>query len=136
MEYSTPFGPITLTCNESEQSEIIRWLEDYFAGLLPTWRPAYVLQGSDFQKKVWHILEQVPYGKTTTYGSIARKISPTLSPQAVGQAVHRNPLPILIPCHRVIASNGCLTGYAYGIKMKGELLDFEKMQLQEIDNQG
>ena len=83
------------------------------------------LIGTEFQKKVWHILLKIPYGKTMTYKDIARMISPTMSAQAVGSAVGHNKISILIPCHRVIGSNNNLTGYAGGIERKEVLLEIE-----------
>lgn len=83
-------------------------------------------QGTDFQKKVWKELKKIPYGKTATYGEIAEKIGNPKAQRAVGLANNRNPLPIIIPCHRVIGKNGSLTGYALGLDVKKILLDLEK----------
>lgn len=87
------------------------------------------LSGTPFQKRVWQLLTTIPYGTTTTYGALARSLSPTMSAQAVGQAIHRNPCCILIPCHRVVGADGSLTGYAYGLEMKQALLHFEQRTL-------
>ena len=84
------------------------------------------LIGTKFQKEVWQLLLKIPYGKTMTYKDIARMISPTMSAQAVGNAVGHNKISILIPCHRVIGSNSSLTGYAGGIERKENLLKLEK----------
>lgn len=102
------------------------WFNDYFSGLNPKINFKLKPQGSRFRCKVWKILTQIPYGETLTYGEIARKISPTMSAQAVGGAVGRNPISILIPCHRVLGSDGKLTGYAGGIDKKLKLLEIEK----------
>jgi methylated-DNA-[protein]-cysteine S-methyltransferase len=107
-------------------SEVKNWLDDYFSGKNPDITFKLKPSGSDFRLKVWRILEDIPYGQTLTYGEIASKISPTMSPQAVGGAVGRNPISILIPCHRVLGSGGKLTGYAGGINRKIELLKLEK----------
>ena len=101
-------------------------MESYFAGnpgavefpLSPT--------GTDFQRKVWAILLTIPYGQTTTYGAIAKQLGNAMSAQAVGQAVGRNPISIIIPCHRVMGAKGQLTGYAGGIENKKWLLRHEE----------
>ena len=106
--------------------ETKEWLNVYFSGVEPKFLPKMHLIGTGFQKKVWHILLKIPYGKTMTYKDIARMISPTMSAQAVGGAVGHNKISILIPCHRVIGSNNNLTGYAGGIERKENLLKLEK----------
>ncbi len=83
-------------------------------------------QGTNFQKSVWQKLCDIPYGHTTSYKEIAEKIGNPLAMRAVGQANNRNPLPILIPCHRVIGSKGELTGYAGGLDIKRILLKLER----------
>ena len=82
--------------------------------------------GTDFQKKVWNELMNIPYGETATYGEIAKRIGNPNASRAVGNANNKNPIPIFIPCHRVIGANGKLVGYAYGLDMKRTLLDLEK----------
>jgi len=82
--------------------------------------------GTDFQKKVWNELMNIPYGETATYGEIAKRIGNPNASRAVGNANNKNPIPIFIPCHRVIGVNGKLVGYAYGLDMKRTLLDLEK----------
>ena len=84
-------------------------------------------QGTDFQKKVWQLLLTIPYGCHTSYGAIAKQISPGMSAQAVGGAVGRNPISILIPCHRVLGADGSLTGYAGGLESKRFLLELERI---------
>lgn len=103
------------------------YLDEYFQGKNPKITFKLNPEGSDFRLKVWRILSQIDYGKTMTYGDIARKISPTMSPQAVGGAVGANPIAILIPCHRVVGANGKLTGYAGGLQRKIKLLELEKI---------
>lgn len=82
--------------------------------------------GTPFQQKVWHEITKIPYGKTRTYKEIATAIGSPLSCRAVGQACKKNPIPILIPCHRVIRSDGSIGGYSRGIKKKRQLLEMEK----------
>ena len=81
--------------------------------------------GTDFQRSVWTALKAIPYGQTRTYGEIAAAIGRPKAVRAVGQANHHNPLPIFLPCHRVVGSGGTLTGYAGGLEMKKALLVLE-----------
>lgn len=85
-------------------------------------------QGTPFQRAVWEELRRIPYGATCTYGDIAARIGRPKAVRAVGQANHCNPLPIFIPCHRVIGKNGALTGYAGGLALKQALLELEGFQ--------
>ena len=110
-----------------------RWLEIYFSGREPDVEVPIHLMGTPFQQEVWRILCQIPYGQTITYGQIAREIAQrrekkTMSAQAVGGAVGRNPISIIVPCHRVVGSDGSLTGYAGGIDKKIFLLQLERKQ--------
>lgn len=107
--------------------DVKRWLDDYFNGLNPKISFKLKPEGTEFRLKVWKILSEIPYGETMTYGEIAGKISPTMSAQAVGGAVGHNPITILIPCHRVLGTDGKLTGYAGGIDKKIELLKIENI---------
>ena len=84
--------------------------------------------GTEFMKQVWTALCGIPYGKTATYGEIAERVGRPKAARAVGLANNRNPIPIIIPCHRVIGANGSLTGYAGGLDMKKRLLDLEKIE--------
>ncbi len=104
-----------------------QWFEDYFNGKNPQINFQLKPEGSKFRQKVWKILSEIPYGETLTYGEIASQISPNMSAQAVGGAVGRNPISILIPCHRVLGSDGKLTGYAAGLDKKIELLKIENI---------
>lgn len=106
-------------------AETRRWLDGYFSGMNPGFLPPLNPQGTPFQQKVWRELLNIPYGTTVSYGEIARRIG-CRSAQAIGQAVHRNPIAIIIPCHRVIGADGSLTGYASGLDMKRRLLQLEK----------
>ena len=107
------------------------WLDTYFAGRDPGALPPLHLLGTPFQQCIWKLLQQIPYGATVTYGQLAERAARKLkkdhmAPRAVGSAVGRNPVAILVPCHRVIGKNGSLTGYAYGIDKKAALLELEK----------
>ena len=108
-------------------SETRRWLDLYFKGGKPDFIPPLKPQGTSFQQKVWQELLKIPYGQTTTYGAIAKHIG-CRSAQAIGQAVHRNPIAIIIPCHRVIGADGTLTGYASGLDIKQKLLLIEQQE--------
>lgn len=98
----------------------------YLKGELIQFDVPYKLSGTPFQLKVYHALEQIPYGKTTSYLNIARIIGNEKASRAVGRAIHHNPIGIIVPCHRVIGSNQKLVGYAAGLDMKRNLLDIEK----------
>lgn len=100
-------------------------LDDYFQGNLKIFDLGLSLQGTDFQKKVWHALTQIPYGKTISYGDLAQRIGNPKACRAVGLANGKNPIPIIIPCHRVIGKNGKLTGFGGGIPVKQHLLELE-----------
>lgn len=107
------------------------WLDVYFSGKEPEFSVPLHLIGTDFQIEVWKILCDIPYGKTVTYGKIAEKIAAErgrthMSAQAVGGAVGHNNISIIVPCHRVVGSDGSLTGYAGGIEKKIKLLKLEK----------
>jgi methylated-DNA-[protein]-cysteine S-methyltransferase len=154
----TPLGPITVTAeNEaltglwflnqkyypSQTSEWIdkpdyplfkaldAWLRDYFSGKNPRLECKLDPRGTDFQKRVWKLLLKIPYGKTSTYGAIAKALAAEKgsSARAVGGAVGHNPISILIPCHRVIGASGNITGYAGGIDKKRALLQLEGVEL-------
>ena len=111
-------------------TETKRWLDIYFTGTEPDFLPLLHPIGSTFRQEVWKLLLQIPYGKTVTYGELARQLAekrglPRMSAQAVGGAVGHNQISVLIPCHRVVGANGSLTGYAGGIQKKVKLLELE-----------
>ena len=110
-----------------------RWLDLYFAGAVPDFLPPLHLLGSDFQQAVWQILLSIPYGTVRTYGEIARELSRrrggSMAAQAVGGAVGRNPIAIIVPCHRVVGAHGNLTGYAAGLAKKKALLALEGLDM-------
>jgi methylated-DNA-[protein]-cysteine S-methyltransferase len=86
-----------------------------------------VLHGTDFQVKVWKALQKIPYGQTRSYGELAAMIGNPKACRAVGMANNRNPIAIIVPCHRVIGHDGSLTGYGGGLELKQKLLDLEKL---------
>lgn len=100
-------------------------LEAYFAGDLQTFDLPLSPQGTPFQQRVWKALLDIPYGKTISYGELAHRIDRPTASRAVGAANGQNPLPIVLPCHRVIGSNGSLTGYGGGLHRKETLLELE-----------
>jgi methylated-DNA-[protein]-cysteine S-methyltransferase len=99
-------------------------LEEYFARERTGFDVPMELDGTTFQKEVWHELSRIPYGKTIGYGELARRVGRPKGPRAVGQANGKNPIPIIVPCHRVLASNG-IGGYGGGLPMKRALLAVE-----------
>jgi methylated-DNA-[protein]-cysteine S-methyltransferase len=99
-------------------------LEEYFAGERTGFDVPLELDGTPFQKEVWAELARLGYGETISYGELARRVGRPNGPRAVGQANGRNPIPIIVPCHRVLASNG-IGGYGGGLKMKRALLALE-----------
>lgn len=121
--------------NEEKETQLLKdakkWLDVYFSGKEPDFKLPIHFTGTDFQNEVWKILYSIPYGKTMTYGEIAdilakRRGLKKMSARAVGAAVGKNGISIIVPCHRVVGANGNLTGYAGGISRKIELLKLEK----------
>lgn len=114
-----------------------KWLDIYFSGKEPDFMPKLVLNGSEFRRSVWNILLTISYGSVMTYGEIAKIIAQKngvakMSAQAVGGAVGHNPVSIIVPCHRVVGTNGNLTGYAGGIDKKISLFKIEKTDMSKI----
>lgn len=101
-------------------------LTEYFAHQRQSFDIPLAAQGTNFQKQIWQLLLQIPFGETVSYGSLAQKIGQPDAARAVGAANGRNPLSIIVPCHRVIAANGKLTGYAGGVDRKQWLLAHEQ----------
>ena len=146
--YCSPLGDIVLTSDGSALTglrfaeatngepaqdipplaDACRWLDLYFSGARPDFIPRLAPQGTPFQQSVWGELLAIPYGHTVSYGYIAQRLR-CRSAQAVGGAVGRNPIALIIPCHRVIGSNGQLTGYAYGLDRKQWLLSHETQHI-------
>lgn len=155
--YESPLGEIRLTSNGSELTglcfcdqvcstgeyaeqsregglyifrQTTDWLDAYFNGQIPSFTPPLNIKATPFRETVWRLLLTIPYGKTVTYGEIARKLAEKdgktkMSPQAVGGAVAHNPILLIIPCHRVVGARGEIVGYAGGVDRKVELLELE-----------
>lgn len=111
-------------------TETIRQLQAYFRGELEEFDLPLALIGTPFQLRVWERLQAIPYGQTISYGELAEQIGKPKAARAVGLANGSNPIPIIIPCHRVIGSDGRLTGYGGGLSIKEKLLSFESRQLK------
>lgn len=120
------FSPEPVLGSNSILSETIRQLEDYFQGRRKAFNLPVALFGTDFQMKAWNALKTIPYGSTRTYAEQAHSIFKPKAVRAIGAANGRNPISIVIPCHRVIGANGQLTGYAGGLAVKKYLLELEK----------
>ena len=105
---------------------VCRELDAYFAGRLTRFETPVVPEGTVFQRRVWQALCGIPYGRTVSYGELARHISADKAVRAVGAANGANPIAIVIPCHRVIGANGSLTGFGGGLPVKRALLDLEQ----------
>ena len=110
---------------EPPLSEAFRQLRAYFAGTLRGFSLPLAPRGTSFQQSVWKALQGIPYGRTTTYGELARRIGRPDAARAVGAANGSNPLPVIVPCHRVIGADGSLTGYGEGLPIKQGLLEME-----------
>ena len=98
---------------------------EYFDGARRSFDVSLALHGNDFEQRVWSALREIPYGETTSYGEIARRIGSPDAARAVGLANGRNPVAVIVPCHRVIGADGTLTGYGGGLERKRLLLDLE-----------
>ena len=107
-------------------TEIAEQLRAYFAGELTRFEVPLAMHGTPFQRRVWDALQEIPYGETVTYGELARELGNPGASRAVGLANGRNPVSIIVPCHRVVGSSGKLTGYGGGLERKRYLLDFER----------
>jgi len=103
-------------------------LEEYFAGARTTFQVPLAAAGAPFEREVWHALEEIPYGETVSYGEIARRVGQPTAARAVGTANGRNPIAVIVPCHRVIGADGSLTGYGGGLERKRLLLELERGQ--------
>ena len=107
-------------------SEAVRQLREYFAGKRTEFDLPLEPEGTAFQRRVWRRLQEIPYGETISYGELAKRIGNPKASRAVGAANGKNPIPIVIPCHRVIGANGTLTGFGGGLPIKEALLGLEK----------
>ena len=108
--------------------ETVRQLREYFAGTRAEFDLPVAPEGTEFQQRVWRSLCDIPYGETISYGELARRVGNPQASRAVGAANGRNPIPIVIPCHRVIGSSGKLTGFGGGLPVKETLLALETRQ--------
>jgi methylated-DNA-[protein]-cysteine S-methyltransferase len=157
----SPIGPLTLTCDSAGLSgvymeghrsgkrvgpvprpidsveghplliEAKAQLGEYFAGERETFDLPLSLQGTPFQRQVWKALQEIPFGKTWSYGQLALRLGRPTASRAVGMANSRNPVSIVVPCHRVVGSGGALTGYAGGLERKRWLLELEAQHLKK-----
>ena len=152
---ASPVGPLTLVANEKSLvavlwendnydgksagsqasrkhpvlSKAAKQLKEYFAGKRKNFDLPIEFYGTDFQKRVWSALAKIPFGKTRSYGDLAKTISAPKASRAVGAATGKNPLSIVIPCHRLVGKNGTLTGFAGGLETKAQLLLIEQESL-------
>jgi methylated-DNA-[protein]-cysteine S-methyltransferase len=149
--HPSPIGPLTLMAHKGHLTHLVmedqahatdtppgsRWddgafdevrnqLDQYFAGTRSRFDVPMRLEGTDFQRKVWAQLCAIPYGETISYGELARRVGNPMASRAVGLANGRNPVAVIVPCHRVIAADGSLGGYGGGIERKTHLLDLER----------
>lgn len=116
--------------------EVVRQLDAYFRGELRTFTLPYRLSGTSFQNQVWQALADIPYGETLSYGELATRLGTPKASRAVGAANGNNPLPIILPCHRVIGANGSLTGFGGGLPTKKFLLHHEAEVIGTPNHQG
>ena len=112
-------------------ADVVRQLEEYFAGRRNAFDLPLAPQGTAFQQAVWRALQEIPYGKSASYAEIALAIDNPKAVRAVGLANGRNPIPVVIPCHRVIGKDGSLTGYGGGLPIKRKLLELENIRFRE-----
>lgn len=121
-----PLGAMSAWSEHPVLLETVRQLEDYFAGTRTVFDVPLAMRGTDFQQAVWAALATIPFGETRSYGAIARQIGQPTASRAVGAANGRNPVSIIVPCHRVVGSAGALTGFAGGMAAKATLLRLEQ----------
>jgi len=117
--------PGEIVRDDRKNKKVLAQLEKYARGELKHFDCSLDLRGTPFQRKVWRALGRIPYGRTRSYREVARAIGHPKAFRAVGNANGRNPIPIILPCHRVVESNGGLGGFGHGLKVKRQLLDFE-----------
>jgi methylated-DNA-[protein]-cysteine S-methyltransferase len=120
------FGPYVGAAGDPLFTEVGAQLDDFLAGRRTTFDVPTAAAGDDFERRVWAMLAEIPYGTTTTYGALAERLGDRTLAQRVGKAVGRNPLSVIVPCHRVVGGDGKLTGYAGGIPRKRFLLGLEE----------
>lgn len=122
-------GRCAIVPDDGHNAEAMQQLREYLAGDLREWDVPLDMRGTPFQIAVWRAVAEVGYGETVSYGEIARRIGNPAAVRAVGAANGANPLPPIVPCHRIIGSNGKLTGYGGGLPLKQRLLDLERTAL-------
>jgi len=125
IEFPPASPPDEVSLDEERLMPVIRQIGEFFAGRRKTFDVRIALRGTAFQLEVWRALLCIPYGETRSYAEIAKSIGRPTATRAVGAANGANPVPIIVPCHRVIGSNGSLTGFGGGIDVKRWLLNFE-----------
>ncbi len=128
-ELFSQFGQTNITQKKCGQinTQLLLELQQYFTGALTIFETPFLPHGTDFQKRVWKQVSRIPYGKTCSYGEIASKLGIPKGARAVGQANRNNPVPLIIPCHRVIAGDGGLGGFSAGTEQKRRLLQWENL---------
>jgi methylated-DNA-[protein]-cysteine S-methyltransferase len=142
MRFETPFGPARVSVDANGavtefsfrdggegtgfNAEVARQIEEFFAGTRQDFDFRLAPKGTEFQKRVWAELVKIPFGETISYGELARRIGNPAASRAVGRANGTNPIAVIVPCHRVIGTNGKLTGYGGGIDLKEKLLAWER----------
>lgn len=112
--------------------EVVRQLTAYFRGRLTEFELPMRAEGTAFQQRVWQALRQIPFGRTASYGDIARQIGQPSASRAVGAANGKNPIPIVVPCHRIIGSGGALVGFGGGLPIKRKLLQLEGIPVRPV----
>ncbi|MGB8196242.1 MAG: methylated-DNA--[protein]-cysteine S-methyltransferase [Acidimicrobiales bacterium] len=127
--HSSPTPPDAIV-DDAWFKDVAEQLDRYFAGKLTTFDVEMDLRGTEFQQRVWAQLREIPYGETISYGELARRVGNANASRAVGLANGRNPISIIVPCHRVIGADGSLTGYGGGLERKTWLLDHESARRQ------
>lgn len=123
------------TRDDDRFHEAAQQLNEYFDGTRKVFDLPLAPAGTSFQLSVWNELQRIPWGQTTTYGALAAKLDMPTAARAVGAANGQNPLAIVVPCHRVIGSDGALTGYAAGLPIKRQLLELENVPLEHATSQ-
>ena len=118
--------PANAIGSDEKTAPYVRQLDEYFRGVRQHFDFALDLRGTEFQKRCWQALLEIPYGETRSYADIARAVGNPRGFRAVGMANNRNPIAIVVPCHRVLASDGALCGYGGGLDVKQRLLELEK----------
>jgi methylated-DNA-[protein]-cysteine S-methyltransferase len=125
-------APSDARVDEKEFADAVSEIRDYFTGKRVEFASALDLSaGTHFQQKVWKACSTIGFGKTLSYGGLARKIGKPAAARAVGNAMNKNPIPIIIPCHRVVAADGSVGGYGGGLAVKKELLALEGVKLPD-----